>query len=255
MLDAVGAIVRAGNDPAAWKTRLLEACLDLVDGDVGIVHEGALGNLITHTHVRRWQSPQQRAAFDQFIQNADHGKAPCVEPGMKALAADGVLVTFRREDLVPDAQWHATEFYKKYYPDIGLDAHLASVHHQPTDERIIGLCVHRLADRPCFTEAERDRLDLFHRNILWIYQWRIAAVHDPTENLTPRLRDVLHCLLGGDSAKQIAQKLRLSVHTVRDYITILHRRFDVQSTPELVSRCLLEQRFSESSSEADSSCE
>ncbi|MGN6724984.1 MAG: helix-turn-helix transcriptional regulator, partial [Tepidisphaeraceae bacterium] len=54
--------------------------------------------------------------------------------------------------------------------------------------------------------------------------------------LTPRLRQTLSCLLGGDSEKQIALKLQISQHTVHTYVKNLHRRFSVNSRGELLAK-------------------
>ena len=55
--------------------------------------------------------------------------------------------------------------------------------------------------------------------------------------LAPRLRQVLACLFEGDSEKQIAARLRISRHTVHEYLRRLHRLFDVSSRGELLARC------------------
>ena len=53
--------------------------------------------------------------------------------------------------------------------------------------------------------------------------------------LTPRLEQTLHCLLDGDSEKQVAQRLNLSPHTVHVYVKALYRRFGVSSRGELLA--------------------
>jgi DNA-binding NarL/FixJ family response regulator len=57
----------------------------------------------------------------------------------------------------------------------------------------------------------------------------------PTE-LPPRLRQVLRCLLEGDSDKQIAARLRISRYTVNQYTKTLYRRFGVCARSELLAR-------------------
>ncbi|HEV2296121.1 MAG TPA: helix-turn-helix transcriptional regulator [Tepidisphaeraceae bacterium] len=56
-----------------------------------------------------------------------------------------------------------------------------------------------------------------------------------TKPLSPRLRQVLECLLRGDGAKQAAARLGLSIHTVNDYVKDLYRRFGVSSRSELLA--------------------
>jgi DNA-binding CsgD family transcriptional regulator len=66
----------------------------------------------------------------------------------------------------------------------------------------------------------------------------ISTKADPLSQvrLSPRDRQILTCLLGGDSEKQIALKLTISPHTVHTYVKRLHKTFDVNSRGELLSR-------------------
>ncbi len=50
------------------------------------------------------------------------------------------------------------------------------------------------------------------------------------------MRQVLACLLEGDGDKQIAARLRLSLHTVNEYTKVIFRHFGVRSRPELLTR-------------------
>jgi DNA-binding NarL/FixJ family response regulator len=64
------------------------------------------------------------------------------------------------------------------------------------------------------------------------------AADDPLVgvHLTPRTREILSCLLGGDSEKQIAGKLGISAHTVHTYVKQLHKTLGVNSRGELLAR-------------------
>ena len=54
--------------------------------------------------------------------------------------------------------------------------------------------------------------------------------------LSPRVRQVLRCLLEGDGDKQIAKRLGLTRHTVNQYLKTLYRHFGAQSRAELLAR-------------------
>ncbi len=56
-------------------------------------------------------------------------------------------------------------------------------------------------------------------------------------DLSPRQREVLAGIFQGDSEAQLARRLGISKHTVHDYLQALHRRFEVRSRGELMSRC------------------
>jgi DNA-binding CsgD family transcriptional regulator len=56
------------------------------------------------------------------------------------------------------------------------------------------------------------------------------------DDLSPRMRETLNCLLTGDSEKQAAAKLGVSQHTVHVYVKQLYRKFDVNSRGELLAK-------------------
>ena len=62
------------------------------------------------------------------------------------------------------------------------------------------------------------------------------AINFPLPNLTPRQRQTLDRLLAGDSEKQIARKLNLSIHTAHDHVKRLYKAFAVNSRGELLAR-------------------
>ena len=62
-----------------------------------------------------------------------------------------------------------------------------------------------------------------------------ASSSQELPHLSPRMRQTLRLLLEGDSEKQIAQKLRLSQHTIHVYVKALYRGFGVNSRGELMS--------------------
>lgn len=53
--------------------------------------------------------------------------------------------------------------------------------------------------------------------------------------LSPRLRQVLHGLLAGQSEKQVALDLGISPHIVNGYVKVLYRHFGVCSRGELMA--------------------
>ena len=53
--------------------------------------------------------------------------------------------------------------------------------------------------------------------------------------LSPRVRQTLELLLAGDSEKQIAAKLKISQHTVHDYVKRVYRQFGVGTRAELLA--------------------
>jgi two-component system, LuxR family, response regulator FixJ len=53
--------------------------------------------------------------------------------------------------------------------------------------------------------------------------------------LSPRQREVLSLLLGGDTLKEVAETLKISEHTVGDYVKGIYKNFTVSSRAELMA--------------------
>lgn len=66
-----------------------------------------------------------------------------------------------------------------------------------------------------------------------------ARPRNGSTRLPRRLRQTLVCLLEGDSEKQLAARLQLSLPTAHQYVTALYRRFGVHSRAQLLSHVLL----------------
>lgn len=62
-----------------------------------------------------------------------------------------------------------------------------------------------------------------------------ARIHDAVAGLSPRMRQTLEYLLGGDSEKEIAARFGRSKHTVHVHVKKLYQRFGVNSRGELFS--------------------
>jgi DNA-binding NarL/FixJ family response regulator len=92
--------------------------------------------------------------------------------------------------------------------------------------------------RPAFHRAAmRQKLAAACRSMLA----EVAPVKlspDLAAGLSRRMRQTLEHLLGGDSEKEVATKLKLSPHTVHVHVKNLYKHFQVCSRGELMARCL-----------------
>jgi DNA-binding NarL/FixJ family response regulator len=75
-------------------------------------------------------------------------------------------------------------------------------------------------------DSQPERLYQFGTNV---------TANDKILNLSPRQREVLSCLLAGDTLKEAALKLGLSEHTVGDYVKQVYKHFSVSSRAELLA--------------------
>ena len=93
----------------------------------------------------------------------------------------------------------------------------------------------RHAGRP-FTPRDRFTLDLVHSELAWVYVPDLPLVSPDGLPLSPRQRQTLQLLLGGNSEKEIAVQMGLSHNTVHHYVKAIHRHFRVSSRSELLAR-------------------
>ena len=91
-------------------------------------------------------------------------------------------------------------------------------------------------DRP-FTPAEHRIVRIFHVELSRLWKRDVLRrAGEPGSDLPPRLNQTLNELLNGASEKQIAVKLKLSPHTIHNYVKALHQRFGVSSRGELLAK-------------------
>lgn len=60
----------------------------------------------------------------------------------------------------------------------------------------------------------------------------------PEENLTPREEEILNCLARGFRAKEIADELGISIHTVQTHVRKIYSKMQVRSGAEAVAKFL-----------------
>jgi len=159
------------------------------------------------------------------------------------LAALSVGLDFSRHNTFsfdPDHPgWGDGSVHRRFIEPTGIRHLLLSIY--PLDGACTsGIGVHRRAvDRP-FTPRERALVHLVVGQIDWLHRagTDVPANTDALRRFTPREREVLVHLLGGDSRKGIAVKLGLSHYTVHGHIKAIYRHLGVNSNGELLSRFL-----------------
>jgi DNA-binding NarL/FixJ family response regulator len=75
------------------------------------------------------------------------------------------------------------------------------------------------------------------RKVVQSFQ-RAPASPQPTEDLSPREREVLDCLSQGFLYKEIAEKLGISYETVHTYIRRIYEKLQVRTRTEAVAKFL-----------------
>jgi DNA-binding NarL/FixJ family response regulator len=75
------------------------------------------------------------------------------------------------------------------------------------------------------------------RKVVQSFQ-KAGASAQPTENLSPREKEVLDCLSHGFLYKEIADKLSISYETVHTYIRRIYEKLQVRTRTEAVAKFL-----------------
>lgn len=103
----------------------------------------------------------------------------------------------------------------------------------------IGIGLHRPWSDAPFTARDVALLNHVNHALARLYPYVLFDADEHIwRTLPPRLREVLNHLLEGHSDKAIAERLRLSPHTIHDYAAELYVRFDVEGRTALLAKIL-----------------
>ncbi|SJZ40917.1 DNA-binding response regulator, NarL/FixJ family, contains REC and HTH domains [Chitinophaga eiseniae] len=75
--------------------------------------------------------------------------------------------------------------------------------------------------------------------VLAFFRKERGNAHDPY-GLSPREKEILRCLVNGDTYKQIAEHCHISVGTVRSHIMNIYRKLDVNSRSNAIVKAMKE---------------
>lgn len=227
-------------DPAAWRSHMLDGLRRLTGAQVAIGGEvaldGATGAVLANPPPVEvgWATSKARERFLDYLR--DNG--PTGDPMLRRIMqAEGLLVTRSRDQLFDDRAWYHSVHFNEYHRISEVDAIVQS-HYRLRDGGTNVICLMRaLGDAP-FSPRERRMLHLFHHELgplIGPVLKRESASSFPLPPLSPRLRQTLDCLLRGQSEKQTAEVLGISRATAHQYITTLYRLFGVHSKGQLLA--------------------
>ncbi len=154
------------------------------------------------------------------------------------LNASGGLTTRLQQQLFSEELFKSTKIYGMW-KQAGIGPAILSA--RPNAQGQVSMVgFYRFDGREAF--SERDS------RIAHITLSEIASLHEDVTSsdlwsdvvaLSPRLREILNCLIQGFDRKKISRQLDLSLHTVGSYIADIYQRFGVHSQAELMHRFLV----------------
>jgi DNA-binding CsgD family transcriptional regulator len=240
ILHLVGQCRDLGADPYAWRLHLLTQLCARLGARVGAGGEATgvdRGLFIPLSTVDMgWENDRQRQALLDWMQLQAQRRKPAGLFPLAPPAAGAILQS--RDDVYTDAQWYNSVQYSDYLRRSEVDHVMVSLQRTSLGpEHYCGLTIMRSSGEKQFSRRDKAFLGALHREIAPLVGRQLAAAHEPSaRQLSPRLRQVLACLLEGDAEKQIAQRLNLTTPTVNQYVKAIYRRFRVNSRAQLMAR-------------------
>ena len=219
-----------GRDPALWQRRMLEGLCLLIGVPAAAGGEGRVGGI-----------PVLDTGFDssghERLMAYTHELGPQADPIFRALQqVPGRLVTRTRRQLVSNAVWYRSAAFNDYHRPANVDDQLTSVYQMSERGAVSVISLHRGLSEGEFSPRQQRLMDFFHGELGPLIGRSLASDAEPfLSGLSPRLRQTLACLLEGDSEKETASRLGLSLATTHQYVTALYRHFHVGSRAQLLA--------------------
>ncbi|QQL44274.1 helix-turn-helix transcriptional regulator [Sulfuriroseicoccus oceanibius] len=144
-------------------------------------------------------------------------------------------VTRLRQQVDPENTFPNSEAYHLWRAANVDPLILSSKLNRSGQRGVIG--IYRKFGRPLFNERELRITHIVLTEVSWLHEESCQKI--PTEAvscLSPRLNTIHNLLLAGQTRKQIAHELSISINTVHSYIKELYQRFEVHSQAELIRR-------------------
>ncbi|TWU29951.1 response regulator transcription factor [Bythopirellula polymerisocia] len=236
----IGECRELGPDPIAWRRHYLQALRKIVGAPVIVggtwrmvsadgppqLHDNLeLGFASEHQHLM-W-----RSFMTEGMISAASFRSFASRPGK--------LITCTRQEVATDREWYHSPEYQNYMRLAGVDASLASFYRPQPWNIASAVTIHRPIGEQQFGERERKLLEFTQGEIGRLVGKALAGPDEPQEALLPRrVQQTLHCLLEGDSERQVASRLGISPETVHQYVKQIYRHYMVSSRAELLARWL-----------------
>lgn len=145
---------------------------------------------------------------------------------------------FRRRELIPDGEWYGSHYFESLHRAVGFDASLNCWIPIPGErDAHADLALARACGERDFSERDSAVVEEAFATLVPLVGGPLARFTEPSPaGLAPRARQVLRCLLEGDSDKQVGLRLGLPRHTVNQYAKRVFAHFGVGSRAELLAR-------------------
>lgn len=232
-----------GDDPLAWREHFCHRLAGLTGA--GLVHAGEAAWTERRLRPLRacfwgWENGFIRPVLEQAL--AEYGSDLKFSPIYRAyceLPPRDFGTCVSRTDVVPDREWDRSLYRELIHSPVGCGHTLMCVLSlSGGGGRVADVSVSReKGERRDFGARHRAVVREAHAAVVPLIGGALARFKEPSPSELPaRIRDVLRCLLEGDSDKQVAARLEISRHTVNQYVKVIFNHFGVATRAELVAR-------------------
>lgn len=180
-----------------------------------------------------WADERERAEVFRVIIHPE--LQPTVTAPMHHAVLENRSLTYSRRELMSDDDWNSSRT-GQIWRTTGFDHFVLSVY--PVGEGLhSGIGFHRRLGKPAFTERDQTVVHVMFQQIDWLHRHGSSVpASEKVVELSPRERQVMLLLLGGVTRKQVAAALKLSEHTVADYLKVIYRKLGVCNRTELLAK-------------------
>jgi DNA-binding CsgD family transcriptional regulator len=245
VFELVGECRELGDDHRRWYVHLLAGLARQIWGGVAMGGEfvGARFGPVVAVNPADWgwDNGFNRVGWErgmaEFIKNPRTNRLLSLSRYLARTAnSDGMCLA--RTDLITDRRWDRAWDFQNMVKPGGADHSLFCFRALPgLKDRQVGVIVARALRARDFSAREKAVVQEAMAAVVPLIGGALTRYSEPSPSgLSPRLRQVLRCLLEGDTDKQMAVRLGLTRHTVNQYTKVIFRHFGVMSRAELLAR-------------------
>lgn len=232
-LQLLGECQEVGYDQQTWLQHLSNALPPLLGCQLAISYEmlNATRQPLVYSDVG-WARPADRNLFLDFLAS-DKLNDSVFKRFMDAAFAQDVCA---RQQVLSDRQWYRSDVYGDYMRPTRLDAFVLANRRLITGDTFLCVIVQRPHGARPFPRRAENLVQICTQQLAAAGGRGLTTARDPgVSGLAPRLRQVLRCLLEGDTERQAALRLGVGHGTVHQYVKALYRHFRVNSRAELLA--------------------